>query len=155
MKVAELLKWSVSMSGEKWVRLKQQMGRMREHQDGTLQIRGAFIVAVSACWCMEILRKEGLEVLCMANPIEVYGTQQPKKFVGKQQQSTKQGHEQVDEDEEKKSDQLKAEFEPLAKLTKEVHSDKVQQVAGSSCSVDPHVCLRLRSAADRRVWNAL
>ena len=45
---------------------------------------------------------------------------------------TKEGLDIEDEDEKKKLEELKAEFEPLTKLMKEVLGDKVEKVIGVS-----------------------
>ena len=54
------------------------------------------------------------------DPIDEYATQQLKEFDGKKLKSTtKEGLDIDDEDEKKKIEELKAEFEPLTKLMKE------------------------------------
>merc|ERR1711998_797346 len=53
-----------------------------------------------------------------------------KEFDGKKLKSvTKEGLDLDTEDEKKKTEELKAEFEPLCKLMKEVLGDKVEKVA--------------------------
>merc|ERR1712178_564966 len=72
----------------------------------------------------EALRKKGLEVLYMVDPIDEYAVQQLKEFDGKKLKSTtKEGLDIEDDDEKKKIEELKAEFEPLTKLMKEVLRD--------------------------------
>ena len=57
----------------------------------------------------------------MVDPIDEYAVQQLKEFDGKKLKSpTKEGLEIDDEDEKKKLEELKAEFEPLTKLMNEV-----------------------------------
>merc|ERR1712226_916466 len=71
----------------------------------------------------------GIEVLYMVDPIDEYAVQQLKEFDGKKLKSTtKEGLEIDDEDEKKKLDEMKAEYEPLTKLMKEVLGDKVEKV---------------------------
>ena len=66
-----------------------------------------------------------------------YATQQLKEFDGKKLKSTtKEGLDIDDEDEKKKIEELKAEFEPLTKLMKEVLGDKVEKVLVSSRMAD-------------------
>merc|ERR1712072_1146937 len=74
-------------------------------------------------------KKKGYEVLYMVDPIDEYCVQQLKA-------TTKEGLEIDDEDEKKKIEELKAEFEPLTKLMKEVLGDKVEKVIISSRIVD-------------------
>merc|ERR1711956_55340 len=60
-----------------------------------------------------------------------------KEYVGKKLKSTtKEGLDIDDEDEKKKFEELKAEFEPLTKLMKEVLGDKTEKVVVSSRMAD-------------------
>merc|ERR1712156_36624 len=73
----------------------------------------------------------------MVDPIDEYAVQQLKEFDGKKLKSTtKEGLEIDDEDEKKKIEELKAEFEPLTKLMKEALGDKVEKVLVSSRMAD-------------------
>ena len=75
--------------------------------------------------------------LQQVDPIDEYATQQLKEFDGKKLKSTtKEGLDIDDEDEKKKIEELKAEFEPLTKLMKEVLGDKVVKVLVSSRMAD-------------------
>merc|ERR1711916_370985 len=66
-----------------------------------------------------------------------YAVQQLKEFDGKKLKSTtKEGLDIGDEDEKKKLEELKAEFEPLTKLMKEVLGYKVEKVMVSDRIVD-------------------
>merc|ERR1712118_431461 len=79
----------------------------------------------------------GLEVLYMVDPIDEYAVQQLKEFDGKKLKSTtKEGLDVDDDDEKKKLEELKAEFEPLTKLMKEVLGDKTEKVMVSSRMAD-------------------
>ena len=83
------------------------------------------------------MRKKGLEVLYMVDPVDEYCVQQLKEFDGKKLKSTtKEGLDIEDEDEKKKLEELKAEFEPLTKLMKEVLGDKVEKVIVSGRMAD-------------------
>merc|ERR1712146_120566 len=63
--------------------------------------------------------------------------QQLKEFDGKKLKSTtKEGLDIADEDEKKKLEEMKAEFEPLTKLMKEVLGDKTEKVVVSDRVVD-------------------
>jgi len=91
---------------------------------------------------MEGLKKRGLEVLYLVDPIDEYMVQQLKEYDGKKLVSvTKEGLE-LDEsaDEKKQREEEKARFEPLCKLMKDVLGDKVEKVVvGSRCDESPTV----------------
>merc|ERR1712060_19271 len=107
----------------------------KEGQNDIYYITGESIAAVSSSPFLETLRKKGLEVLYMTDPIDEYAVQQLKEFDGKKLKSTtKEGLDVDDEDEKKKLEELKAEFEPLTKLMKEVLGDKVEKELISNAS---------------------
>merc|ERR1712134_29071 len=137
MKVAELMRYHTSKSGDEQISLKEYVDRMKEGQNDIYYITGESIAAVSASPFLESLRKKGLEVLYMTDPVDEYAVQQLKDFDGKKLKSTtKEGLDIADEDEKKKIEELKAEFEPLTKLMKEVLGDKVEKVLISSRMAD-------------------
>merc|ERR1739838_627530 len=109
----------------------------KEGQNDIYYITGESVAAVSSSPFLEALRKKGLEVLYMCDPIDEYAVQQLKEFDGKKLKSTtKEGLDIADDDEKKKLEELKAEFEPLTKLMKEVLGDKVEKVVISSRMAD-------------------
>merc|ERR1712054_199082 len=136
-KVAELMRYHTSKSGDEQISFKEYVDRMKEGQNDIYYITGESIAAVSSSPFLENLRKKGLEVLYMVDPVDEYAVQQLKEFDGKKLKSTtKEGLDIADEDEKKKIEELKAEFEPLSKLMKEVLGDKVEKVMVSDRIVD-------------------
>merc|ERR1712217_783043 len=136
-KVAELLRYQTSKSGDELISLKEYVDRMKEGQNDIFYITGESVAAMSSSPFLENLRKKGLEVLSMVDPIDEYAVQQLKEFDGKKLKSiTKEGLDIDDEDEKKKIEELKAEFEPLSKLMKEVLGDKVEKVVVTSRMAD-------------------
>merc|ERR1712073_70389 len=136
-KVAELLRFHTSKSGDERISLKEYVDRMKEGQNDIYYITGESITAVSSSPFLEALRKKGLEVLYMVDPVDEYAVQQLKEFDGKKLKSTtKEGLDIEDEDEKKKLEELKAEFEPLTKLMKEVLGDKTEKVVVSGRMAD-------------------
>merc|ERR1712070_40949 len=137
VKVAELLRYQTSKSGDEQISFKEYVDRMKEGQNDIYYITGESIAAVSSSPFLESLRKKGLEVLYMTDPVDEYAVQQLKEFDGKKLKSTtKEGLDVDDEDEKKKLEEQKAEFEPLTKLMKEVLGDKVEKVIISSRMAD-------------------
>merc|ERR1712087_640383 len=136
-KVAELMRYHSSKSGDEQISFKEYVDRMKEGQNDIYYITGERIAAVSSSPFLENLRKKGLEVIYMVDPVDEYAVQQLKEFDGKKLKSTtKEGLDIEDEDEKKKMEELKAEFEPLTKLMKEVLGDKTEKVVVSSRMAD-------------------
>merc|ERR1719331_2149816 len=109
------------------VSLKEYIDRMKEGQNDLYYITGESVAAVDASPFIETLKKKGIEVLYMVDPIDEYCVQQMKEFEGKKLKSvTKEGLDLDTEEEKKKTEELKAEYEPLCKLIKEVLGDKVE-----------------------------
>merc|ERR1712087_900201 len=132
-KVAELVRYHTSKSGDEQISFKEYVDRMKEGQSDIYYITGESIAAVSSSPFIEALRKKGLEVLYMVDPVDEYAVQQLKEFEGKKLKSvTKEGLDLEDEDEKKTLEEQKAEFEGLCKLIKEVLADKVEKVIVSN-----------------------
>merc|ERR1719337_386189 len=124
-------------SGDEQISLKEYVDRMKEGQNDIFYITGESIAQVSSSPFIEQLRKKGFEVIYMVDPVDEYAVQQLKEFDGKKLKSvTKEGLDLDDEDENKKMEELKAEFEPLCKLMKEVLGDKTEKVMVSNRVVD-------------------
>merc|ERR1712093_42335 len=128
-KLADLLRYQTSKSGDESISLKEYCDRMKEGQNDIYYMTGESVQGVSTSPFIESLRKKGYEVLYMVDPIDEYAVQQLKEYDGKKLKSvTKEGLDLDSEDEKKKTEELKAEFEPLCKLMKEVLGDKVEKV---------------------------
>jgi molecular chaperone HtpG len=128
-KLAELMRFQTSKSGDDIVSLKEYIDRMKEGQSDIYYITGESVAGVSSSPFIETLKKKGIEVVYMVDPIDEYCVQQLKEFEGKKLKSvTKEGLDLEDEDEKKTLEEQKAEYEGLCKLIKEVLADKVEKV---------------------------
>merc|ERR1719156_51015 len=127
-KLADLLRYQTSKSGDEMISLKEYVDRMKEGQSDIYYMTGESVAQVSSSPFIETLRKKGFEVLYMVDPIDEYCVQQLKEYDGKKLKSvTKEGLDWDTEEEKKKTEELKAEYEPLCKLIKEVLGDKVEK----------------------------
>merc|ERR1712065_126529 len=130
-------------SGDELTSLKDYVTRMKENQKDIYYITGESKMAVENSPFLEKLKKRGLEVLFMVDPIDEYAVLQLKEYDGKKLVCcTKEGLELDDSDEEKKKkEEVKAQFEPLCRLMKDILGDKVEKVIVSDRIVDSPCCL--------------
>ncbi|CAM8891393.1 unnamed protein product [Rhodiola kirilowii] len=142
-KLADLLRYHSTKSGEEMTSLKDYVTRMKEGQNDIFYITGESKKAVENSPFLEKLKKKGYEVLYMVDSIDEYAIGQLKEYEGKKLVSaTKEGL-KIDEseDEKKKQDELKTKFEGLCKVIKDVLGDKVEKVIVSDRVVDSPCCL--------------
>merc|ERR1712238_336754 len=131
-KIAKLLRYHSTKSGDEQTSLDDYVGRMADTQPGIFYITGESKRAVETSPFLEMLKKKGYEVLYMTDPIDEYAVQQLKEFDGKKLLSaTKEGLAMdEDEDEKKAFEEAKAKTEGLCKLMKVIVSNRL---ADSPC----------------------
>ena len=142
-KLAKLLRYSSTKSGEEMTSLDDYVSRMDDKQAGIYYITGESKRAVETSPFLEQLKKKGYEVLYMVDPVDEYAVQQLKEYEGKKLISaTKEGLQlDEDDDEKKKFEEAKEKTEGLCKLIKEVLDDKVEKVVVSNRLADSPCCL--------------
>lgn len=137
-KLADLLRYQTSKSGEDLVSFKEYVERMKEGQKSIYYITGENKQAIEQSPFLEVLKKKGLEVIFMTDPIDEYATQQLKEYDGKKLKCcTKEGLDLDETEEEKKQkEEETSAFEGLCKLIKDVLGEKVEKVMISNRIVD-------------------
>ncbi|OXU28198.1 hypothetical protein TSAR_008331 [Trichomalopsis sarcophagae] len=142
-KLADLLRYHTSASGDEACSLKDYVGRMKENQKHIYYITGESKEQVANSSFVERVKKRGFEVVYMTEPIDEYVVQQMKEYDGKQLVSvTKEGLElPEDEEEKKKHEEDKSKFENLCKVMKNILDNKVEKVLVSNRLVDSPCCI--------------
>merc|ERR1719434_483899 len=134
-KLAGFLRYHTSASGDEMCGFGDYVSRMKENQKDIYYITGENKEIVTQSAFVERLKKRGLEVVYMTEPIDEYVVQQMKEYDGKNLVSvTKEGLElPEDEDEKKKFEEDKAKFEKLCETIKEtLGSSRVEKVSVSN-----------------------
>ena len=129
-KIAELLRYHSSKSGEEMVSFKEYIARMKEGQKFIYYITGESRQQVTNSPFIEKLKNKGYEVLYLVDPIDEYAIQQLKEFEGKQLKCcTKEGLEIEETEDEKKSlEEQKQAYDNVCKKIKEILDAKVEKV---------------------------
>jgi len=137
-KLADLLRYYTTQSGEELTSLKEYVSRMKENQKHIYYITGESRANVETSPFLEALKKRDLEVLYLVDPIDEYAVQQLREYDGKKLMCvTKEGLDlPLSEEEKKKQDDEKATYESLTKKMKEILGDKVEKVIVSYRMVD-------------------
>jgi len=142
-KLADLLRYHTSASGDELCSLKDYVSRMKENQKVIYYITGESKEQVSSSAFVERVKSRGFEVVYMTEPIDEYGVQQLKEYEGKTLVSvTKEGLElPEDEEEKKKQEEDKKKFEGLCKVMKDILDKKVEKVVVSNRLVSSPCCI--------------
>jgi len=129
-KLAEFLRYYSTKSGSEMTSIKDYITRMKEGQEFIYFVCGETKKAVEESPFLEGLKKKGLEVLLMSDPMDEYAMQQLKEYEGKKFKNiTKEGLElATDEDEKKKAEELKKTTEQLCTIIKDTLGEKVEKV---------------------------
>jgi len=142
-KLAGMLRYHTSASGDEQCSFGDYVSRMKETQKDIYYITGENREIVTQSAFVERLKKRGLEVVYMTEPIDEYVVQQMKEFDGKTLVSvTKEGLElPEDEEEKKKREEDKTKFEGLCKVMKDILDKKVEKVVVSNRLVNSPCCI--------------
>ncbi|XP_050357049.1 heat shock protein 83 [Nymphalis io] len=142
-KLADLLRYHTSASGDEVCSLKEYVSRMKENQKHIYYITGENRDQVANSSFVERVKKRGYEVVYMTEPIDEYVVQQMKEYDGKSLVSvTKEGLElPEDEEEKKKREEDKVKFEGLCKVMKNILDNKVEKVVVSNRLVESPCCI--------------
>ncbi|RVE44923.1 hypothetical protein evm_010422 [Chilo suppressalis] len=142
-KLADLLRYHTSASGDEACSFKEYVSRMKENQKHIYYITGENRDQVANSSFVERVKKRGYEVVYMTEPIDEYVVQQMREYDGATLVSvTKEGLElPEDEEEKKKREEDKVKFEGLCKVMKNILDNKVEKVVVSNRLVESPCCI--------------
>lgn len=144
-KLAGLLRYESSKSGEVLTSFDDYIGRMQEGQKGIYYITGESKRSIINSPFLEKLKKRDIEVLFMVDPLDEYVTQQLKDYGDKKLICITKENLQLDEDNEKENfEQVKKDYENVCKFIKETIGDDIEKVIVSN-RLDSSPCVLVTS----------
>lgn len=150
-KLVELLRYPSSKSDEP-ASLKDYVTRMKEGQQKIYYMTGENLKMVKSSPFLEKLKKRGLEVLLMVDPIDEYMVQALREYDGKELVCCSKDGLEIDATTEEKQriEELKKEWQPVCEKIKQTLGDNVQSVKLSERLADNPCVL----VTDRYGWSA-
>ena len=142
-RLASLLRYQTSKSGDDWVSLDTYIERMPESQKNVYYITGESRESVSNSPFLERLKAKGYEVLYLVDAIDEYAVQQLKTYKEKTLTNiTKAGLVLEDTEEEKKTlETLTKDHEALCQKVQSILGERVEKVVVSTRMTDSPCCL--------------
>jgi len=135
-RIAELLRYRTTKSGEKLISLKQYVENMKEGQEFIYYITGENLQALANSPHLELLKEKDYEVLLMTDPIDEWVVDSLPEYDGKKLKSAEKGELGIEE--EKQDDSA---FRGIFDYMKEQLSDHVKEVRASSRLKSSLACL--------------
>ena len=136
-KLAELLRYKTTTSGDKWVSLADYVSRMKEDQKEIYYITGENLALLANSPLLENLKEKGFEILLMTDPVDEWVVQSLTEYDGKKLVSAEKGELDIDPvDESKKKD-----YNALFSFIKSKLDEKVKEVRPSTRLKDSLACL--------------
>merc|ERR1711977_555177 len=133
-KLAKLLRFQTSKTGDNWTSLEKYISRMKKGQKHIYYLSGETKEAVEKSPYLERLRKKDLEVLYYVDPIDEYAMPQLTEFKGFQFMGANKENLKLDDDaqEEKKLKKLTEMHKKLTDWMKETLGTKIEKAVISN-----------------------
>nr|WP_321401921.1 molecular chaperone HtpG [uncultured Desulfobacter sp.] len=136
-RLASLLRYKTTKSGDKYVTLDQYIENMKEDQKEIYYITGENLASLINSPLLEALKEKDYEVLLMVDPIDEWVTQSLPEYKEKKLKSAEKG----DLDLEKVDDEKKNEYSALLSFLKGKLESKVKDVVVSNRLKNSISCL--------------
>ena len=138
----DLLVYYTLENSEKPITLKKYKESMKEGQEFIYFASGASKEAVLAMPQLDLLKKKGIDVLVLSEPVDEFAIMMMEEYDGVKFKSINQGDLDVlDKEEKQKIEELKETKKPLLDSLKEALNEDVSEVKISERLVDSPVCL--------------
>merc|ERR1719461_2353828 len=131
-KLAKLLRYRSSKSGEELTSLEGYVDRMKDDQKDIYYITGESIEYVEKSPFLERLKKKDYEVLYMVDPIDEYVCNSLTEFDGIKLQSVTKDNLKLGDEDEAAFKELKEDFKPLTEWLKQIYDKDVEKVVVSN-----------------------
>ncbi len=136
-KLASLLRYKTTKSGDKYVSLDEYIGNMKEDQKEIYYLTGESLTSLINSPLLESLKAKDYEVVLMVDPIDEWVTQSLPEYKEKKLKSAEKG----DLDLDKVDDEKKNEFSALLSFLKGKLEARVKDVVVSNRLKDSVSCL--------------
>ncbi len=136
-RIAALLRYKTTKSGDKWVSLDEYIENMKEDQKEIYYLTGENLTSLMNSPLIEALKEKDYEVLLMVDPIDEWVVQSLTEYKEKKLKSAEKGDLEL----AKVDDEKKNEFSALLSFLKGKLEDKVKDVTVSSRLKDSVSCL--------------
>lgn len=136
-RIAELIRYKTSKSGDKLISLKEYVENMKEGQECIYYITGENLTSIMNSPHLEALKEKDYEVLLMADPVDEWVVQTLSEYEGKKLKSAEKGDLELDKVDEKKQE----EFASLFEFIKGKLEESVKEVKASTRLKDSASCL--------------
>ncbi len=131
-----------TLNQEKMISLKQYIENMKENQEFIYYASGKNKEAVNAMPQMDLVKKQGYDVLVLTDDVDEFMISILAEYEGKKFKSINQGDlDLLDKEEKEKIEKLNDEKKPILDALKEALNDKVSDVVISKRLTDSAVCL--------------
>merc|ERR1711935_942921 len=137
-RLAKLLRYATSKSGEKEISLEDYVSNMKDDQKNIYYISGEDKESLLKSPSVEKLLSKDIEIIFMTDSVDEYTVQHLTEYEGKRLiNASREGLKLEEGDQEKKRDeQYKELFKPLLDYTKELLGKKVEKVQKSQAFAD-------------------